>query len=188
MSEKRCSKCKKIKTIDNFRKRTATCKKCKSVIDKKRWLEVRSKQKRAVTKEDIEMVRKLKYSLNNPDLLKDELIQLFGAKTILDEFKESRYISNEAQRIALLKHGESLCTKCGHVKKVEEFRVYVLKGSIKCKKCDSVHRNLEKSLLSDSYVKSNIIGDSGLEYDDIPQELVRAKRLELRMKRKIKGE
>ena len=194
MNSKKCSRCKQVKSLDLFYRnrrskkdgRGQQCKACNAIHHKRYWKEVRSKKKQAISKKDMEIMRELKYSSNDDQFLKNDLGYLYGAKKIFDEWQSIRYESNNAQRVALLKHGEALCTKCGYVKSVEEFKKRILECSIMCKKCEKAYLKINKAMLSDSYIKTLLAGD-GLSKDDIPESLIKAKRQEQQLKQLIKG-
>ena len=192
---KQCSKCKEFMVLDLFYKnkknktygRHSQCKKCCTIRDHNHWKNARCRRKKAVSREDIELLRKIKYSSDSDIFLKDDIYRLYVGKKILDDFKNIQYKSNNAQREALLKHGEALCTKCGYVKPVSDFVSKILKHSVRCKKCDFVYRKINKSILSDNYIKSKLTAN-GLCSEDIPENLIRAKRQQIQTKRITNGE
>ena len=190
MKSKQCNTCKEVKPADLFYRnrrnkdgRGAKCKACDAIVHRRYWKKVRSKKKQAVSKKDMEIIRELKYSTNDDQFLKEDLTYLYGAKKILDEWKSIRCKSNNAQRMALLKHGEALCTKCGYVKSVEEFKKRILKCSIMCKRCEKVQLQINREMLSNSYIIKLLVGQSGLSRSDIPEALVRVKRQQQQIKR-----
>ena len=193
--QKRCSKCKEFKLLDLFHRnkrnkkdgRHNWCKACVSIRDKGYWKNSRCRKKGAVSKKDIEIIREIKYSLDNDIFLKDDLYRFYAVKKILDEFKNISYKSDNAQRLALLRHGEALCTKCGYVKPVNDFSVKILERSVRCKKCDAVYRKINKSILSDNYIIT-LLRSNGLSLNDIPESLIRAKRQQIKTTQIIKGE
>tara|TARA_Y100000310_G_C20565144_1_gene755111 strand:+ start:47 stop:640 length:594 start_codon:yes stop_codon:yes gene_type:complete len=182
---KKCSKCGEVKLLDDFNnsKRNKTtgkysaCKICVSKQGKKYYEKVLRKRRNFVSREDI---NKIRYMGINNFLINDE------AKKIMAEFHSIRYKSNNAQKIALLNHGEALCTKCGIVKKVNEFYKNIFTKSHHCKKCRKIQKRLNKETLSDTYIAEIIVNNTNLKIKDIPQRLIVAKRIELQMKRTLK--
>ena len=192
--QKKCSKCKQVKAVEDFGEiktkakiyKRSHCNACRCGYQKQYALK---------NKEKVWLYNKGHYKQNR-ELVIQKSREYYYTNIDKIKIKAKQYKRKNKEKILLYKKEYSIENKNGIR---EYFKKYHLKNKeeilLKCKIYREVNKVKIKKFykdgvinLEDWYIKRLITGRSSLCAADIPQELVEAKRQEMKIKRIIKGE
>ena len=100
-------------------------------------------------------------------------------------FENRDYINDRDRAVKLAYQKKQYLENPEHLRELS--REHYRRNIINCRKDACKRAQIERNELSDSYIKSLICKDSLLTANDIPQEMIESKRIELQINRYIKN-
>ena len=162
-------------------------------LERYREMRRRQDEKRNI-KKSLLKIGIYKERVTDSDIVNVKLYRLFLTLKRIKEREDvvSRVRKREQQRKQMKASELQRCYKCKETKPYNDFYLFRIQRKRVpqiCKECERKISRNKKKCMSTTYIKYLIIGQrrEGLSYDDIPDELVKVKRLHLNIKRALKA-